>query len=62
MVHGTKKATVRSHVTPRWVKILGLSAVVLVVLAGVAMVTGIGGTHGPWRHMSPSQTQGTVTP
>ena len=62
MVHGARKAAERPHVTPRWVKVLGLSAVVLVVFAGIAMMTGIGGTHGPWRHMSPSQTQGTVTP
>lgn len=62
MVHGTKKAVGGPHITPRWVKILGLSAVVLIVLVGIAMVTGIGGTHGPWRHMSPSQTEGTTSP
>jgi hypothetical protein len=60
MVHGSQKGVAPAHVTPRWVKVLGVSALALVIIAGIAMVTGIGGTHGPWRHMSPSQTQGTA--
>lgn len=59
MVHGSKRAAGQPHVTPRWVKVLGISAVVLVALAGIAMVTGIGGTHGPWRHMGAAQTEGS---
>lgn len=58
MVHGSRRAAAQPHVTPRWVKVLGLAAVVLVALAGLAMVTGIGGTHGPWRHMSVTPPQG----
>ncbi len=60
MVHGSKKVAAQTHVTPRWVKVLVLSALALVTIAGIVMVTGIGGTHGPWRHMNPSQTQGTA--
>lgn len=61
MVHGSKRAP-EPHATPRWVKVLGITAVVLVGLAGLAMVTGIGGSHGPWRHMNASQSQNTTTP
>ena len=35
--------------TPRWVKVLGVIALVLVVLVVVMLVTG-GRTHGPGRH------------
>lgn len=49
MVHGNRRADGQPHTTPRWVKVLGISAIVLVALAGLAMVTGIGGSHGPWR-------------
>ena len=37
--------------TPRWVKIAGIIAVVLVVLVSIIMLTGVGGGHGPGRHM-----------
>jgi hypothetical protein len=37
---------------PRWVKTFGIIAAVLVVILLVMMVTGIGGPHGPWRHMT----------
>jgi ABC-type transporter Mla subunit MlaD len=37
--------------TPRWVKVFGIIALVLVVLVVVMLVTGRGG-HGPGRHMS----------
>ena len=36
--------------TPRWVKVSGLVALVLVVLFVVVMLTGRGGGHGPGRH------------
>ena len=35
--------------TPRWVKVSGIIVLVLVLLAVVIMVTGVGGQHGPWR-------------
>lgn len=37
--------------TPRWVKVFGIIFIVLVVLAGIILITGIGGEHGPGRHM-----------
>lgn len=36
---------------PRWVKVFGIIALFLVLLAGIIMVTGIGGQHGPGRHI-----------
>lgn len=42
---------VRSHSTPtpRWVKVSGIIAIVLVMLVVIVMF--IGGDHGPGRHM-----------
>ena len=37
---------------PRWVKIAGIVALVVIVLA-VAAALLLGGEHGPGRHMSP---------
>jgi len=61
MAQESKRAA-EPHTTPRWVKVLGITAAVLVVLAGLAMVAGIGGSHGPWRHSGLSQPQNTSTP
>ena len=36
--------------TPRWVKVFGIVAVVLVLLVGALLVFG-GGSHGPGRHL-----------
>ena len=38
--------------TPRWVKVFGIIALVLVVLFAVLLLTGRGGNHGPGRHSS----------
>jgi hypothetical protein len=35
--------------TPRWVKVLGIIAVLLLLLLGILML--IGGEHGPARHI-----------
>jgi hypothetical protein len=43
--------------TPRWVKVFGIIALVLVLLIGVIMVTGIGGEHGPGRHIPTGDTR-----
>ena len=45
---------------PRWVKVSGLIALVLVLLVVVMMVAGVGGQHGPGRHM-PSGGAGSYT-
>ena len=46
--------------TPRWVKVLGIIVIVLVLLIGVILATGIGGEHGPGRHVPTPTT--TVQP
>ena len=38
--------------TPRWVKLLGIAAVVLLVLIGLALLSG--GEHSPQRHAPPA--------
>ncbi len=35
---------------PRWVKVFGIVLIVLVLLVGIILFTGIGGEHGPGRH------------
>lgn len=37
--------------TPRWVKVFGVIGIALVLLFVVLKFTGIGGEHGPGRHM-----------
>jgi len=37
--------------TPRWVKVFGIVVLVLVLFVVVMMATGVGGKHGPGRHM-----------
>ena len=37
--------------TPRWVKVVGIIAVVLLLLLGIIMF--VGGEHGPGRHTPP---------
>jgi hypothetical protein len=36
---------------PRWVKVSALVAVLVIVLAAVIILAGIGGPHGPARHL-----------
>jgi hypothetical protein len=40
--------------TPRWVKLFGIVLLVLVLLVAIIMITGVGGEHGPGRHMAGS--------
>lgn len=42
---------------PRWVRIFAIAAAVLGVLVAIVLITGLGGSHGPWRHMPSSETQ-----
>lgn len=44
-------ADLPAYSTPRWVKVFGITALVLVLLLGIIMFTGIGGEHGPGRHI-----------
>lgn len=36
---------------PRWVKVSGIILGILVLLAAILVFTGVGGPHGPGRHM-----------
>ncbi len=47
---------------PRWVKVLGIIALVLVLLVGAVMLAGGGGGHGPGRHTSGGDTGGQRPP
>ena len=40
-----------TYSTPKWVKTASIVAAVVVVVLIFVMLTGIGGSHGPWRHM-----------
>lgn len=44
--------------TPRWVKISGMILGLMILLATVLMASGVGGPHGPGRHLSSAGTEG----
>jgi hypothetical protein len=46
---------------PRWVKISGIILGVIVLLAVIFIVIGIGGPHGPGRHLSPADRGSQTT-
>jgi hypothetical protein len=48
--------------TPGWVKALGIIAVVVVLLIGFILVTGLGGPHGPERHGARAPTSAVAQP
>jgi len=37
--------------TPRWVKVFGIIGVVVILLVVIILATGLGGVHGPGRHL-----------
>ena len=41
---------------PRWVKVFGIVTLALVVLVVIIIFAGIGGAHGPGRHLQSSDT------
>ncbi len=41
---------------PRWVKVSAIIVGVLIVLAVIVMLAGVGGEHGPGRHMGAAGT------
>jgi hypothetical protein len=47
--------------TPPWVKVAGIVIGVLVLLIAIVIFTGIGGPHGPGRHL-PSDGAGGQIP
>jgi hypothetical protein len=42
--------------TPRWVKVFGIVALLVVAVVVVLILTGRGGPHSPRRHISPADT------
>lgn len=48
--------------TPRWVKVFGIIAIVLILLFVILKLTGIGGNHGPGRHFSTSELGQYIQP
>jgi hypothetical protein len=46
------------YTTPRWVRIFGIIALVLVLVIAIIIITGIGGPHGPSRHLPSSGGDG----
>ena len=46
--------TLGSTSTPRWVKVFGIIIVILILLFIVLKFTGLGGEHGPRRHVPSS--------
>jgi hypothetical protein len=48
--------------TPRWVKVFGIIGIVLVLLVVIIMFTGVGGKHGPGRHIQSGDVGGQTPP
>ena len=46
--------------TPGWVKAFGIIAIVLVLLIGFVLFTGLGGSHGPQRHAPSGDVRGAI--
>ncbi|WP_351231356.1 hypothetical protein [Streptomyces sp. NPDC002133] len=47
--------------TPRWVKVSGIIVGALILLVVILKVTGLGGEHGPGRHMGAGVQSAGVT-
>lgn len=48
-----RKSGDAGYATPKWVKVSLAVALAAAVLLAIVMVTGLGGAHGPGRHMPP---------
>ena len=48
--------------TPRWVKVFGIIALVVLLLIVTLKLTGFGGEHGPSRHTPPSSVTEVQAP
>ena len=48
--------------TPRWVKVFGIVAIVVVLIFVVIRFTGVGGEHGPGRHTPSGDVGGQEAP
>lgn len=47
---------------PRWAKLTGVIALAMLVLLIVLLVAGIGGPHGPGRHLPGARDTGAAAP
>lgn len=47
---------------PRWVKVFAIITFALTLLILIALATGLGGPHGPGRHILPSDPGGSILP
>lgn len=47
---------------PRWAKLLGIIAIGLALLVVIVILTGVGGPHGPGRHIAPGDDGGGAPP
>ena len=45
---------------PGWVKLFGFIAIVVVLLIGFVLFTGLGGPHGPQRHAASGEARGAI--
>ena len=43
---------------PRWAKLSGVVAIIVILLIAILIFTGIGGPHGPARHLSSAENDG----
>jgi hypothetical protein len=59
--NGVRSTEDRPPSAPRWVKVSGIIVIILVLLLAILKITGIGGNHGPGRHISPTE-QGVKQP
>ena len=59
---GVRPTADRPPGTPRWVKVFGIIALILVLLIVAMMFIGGGGEHGPGRHASFGDTGGQTPP
>lgn len=55
MARSGNKSGAEVYGAPTWVKISGAIVLAVVVLVAIVMATGLGGTHGPGRHV-PQET------
>jgi hypothetical protein len=57
-----KRADEEGPATPRWVKVFAIVALFVIAVLVVIMATGVGGEHGPRRHMSSGSAAGQAAP
>jgi hypothetical protein len=52
MTHNQEKPEGRTtYHTPRWVKVFAIIVLTAILLVAIILATGIGGPHGPARHL-----------